>query len=165
MLPATSHGPAGVVGYFILEVVQDDQLRSLYFGKEIYVPTLVTLYLGLSHFQSKTYTPGTFVIPSHSTPAFIRLIQANPTSASFSFLTMYSIRHRTLKDHPNSFDLLFYPLSDSKKLSHGIGKLTIPSPSPLQLIKSHRGPIPIEPTHSNKIPHPFHLEPTARRVG
>ena len=139
MLPATSHGPAGVVGSFTLEVAQDDQLRSLYFGNEIYVPTLVTLYLGLSHFQSKTYTPGTFVVPSHSTPAFICLIQANSTSAVFSFLTMYSIRHRTLTDHPDSFDHLFSPLYDSERLSHGIGKLTITSPSPLQLIKHSQG--------------------------
>ena len=101
--------------------------------------TLVTLYLGLSHFQSKTYTPGTFVIPSHSLSASIHLIQANPTSAAFSFLTMYSIRHRTLKDHPDSSDYLFGWVSDSERHPHGIGKLTIPSPSPLQLIKHSQG--------------------------
>ena len=139
ILPATSHGPSGVVGSFTLEVAQDDQLRSVYFGHELHVPALVTLYLGLSHLQSKTYTPGTSVIPSHSTPAFIRLIQANPTSAAFSFLSLYSIRHRTLKDHPDSFNDLFSLLWEHQRHSHGIGKLTIPSPSLLQLIKHSQG--------------------------
>ena len=166
MLPATSHGPSGVVGSFTLEVAHDDHLRSLCFEQEMNVSLSATLYVGLTILHVKTYNPSTNdPISSQSLPAFIRLIQANPTSAAFSLLTMYSIRHRTLTDHPDSFDLLFYPLSDSERLSHGIGKLTIPSPSPLQLIKSHRGPIPIKPTHSNKIPHPLHLVPTARRVG
>ena len=119
MLPAMSHGPAGVVSSFTIEVAQDDQLRSVYFRQGIHMATLVTLYFGLSHFQSKACTPGAFVIPPHSTPAFIHLIQANQTSAMFSLLTMYSIRSLTLTEHPDSFNRLF---PDSGKLCRGIGK-------------------------------------------
>ena len=70
---------------------------------------------------------------------FTHLIQAGPIPAAFPFLTMYSIRHRTLADRPNSFNHLFLGLSEPEKHSHGIGKLTIPSPSPLQLIKHSQG--------------------------
>ena len=75
---------------------------------------------------------------------------------------MYSIRHRTLNDHPDFFDDLFLWLDDSDKQSRGIGKFTISLPFPLQLIKIYRRPFPIESTDSNKMPYPFHLEPTAR---
>ena len=112
MLPAMSHGLVGVVGSFTLGVAQDDQLRSMYFVQEIHMATLVTLYFGLSRFQSKACPPGALVIPPHSTPAFIHLFQANQTSAAFSFLTMYSIRSFTLKEHLNS----------SGKLCRGTGK-------------------------------------------
>ena len=99
-------------------------------------------YQGLSTTLSRSYVPTTNVnypISKSTTITFTQLIQAGPTSAAFAFLTMYSIRHRTLTDHPDSFNSLFYPLSDSERLSHGIGKLTIPSPSPLQLIKHSQG--------------------------
>ena len=100
-----------------------------------------------------------------SLPTFIHLIRENPTSAAFSFLTMYSIRHRTLTEHPKYFNDLFYRFSDSDRVSHDIGKLATPSQYPLQLIKSHRRQIPIKSTHRNEVTHPFHLEPIARRVG
>ena len=164
LLPDIQYDCVELVGSLALDAARDNYLRSIYFSQEVPPSFFATLYIGCSHSQSGVYDPGDFVISYDSRSAFVRLIQANPTSAAFSFLTMYSIRHRTLTDHPDYFDFLVYPLSDSEKLSHSIGKLTIPSPSPLQLIKSHRGSIPIEPTHSNKIPHPFHLEPTARRV-
>ena len=165
LLPDIPYDCVEFVGSFALDVARDDYLRSIYFTQEVPPSFFATLYFGCVRSQYGAYAPGDYAISYHSLSAFIHLIHANPTSAAFSFLTMYSIRHRTLTDHPDSFDTLFYLLSDSEKHSHGIGKLTIPSPSPLQLIKTHRGPIPIEPTHSNKIPHPFHLEPTARRVG
>ena len=131
-------------------------------------PSSASLYLWFATIHSEAYNPASVQnrpISFRSLPTFIRLIQENTTSAAFSFLTLYSIRHRTLTDYPDSFKQLFRELSDSDRQSHGIGKLTFPSPSPLQLMGIHRGPIPIEPTHSNKIPHPFHLEPTASRVG
>ena len=165
LLPDIQYDRVDLVGSLALDAARDNYLRSIYFSQEVPPSFFATLYIGCSHSQSGVYDPGDFVISYDSRSAFVRLIQANPTSAAFSFLTMYSIRHRTLTDHPDYFDFLVYPLSDSEKLSHSIGKLTIPSPSPLQLIKSHRGSIPIEPTHSNKIPHPFHLEPTAAHVG
>ena len=140
MLPATSHGPAGVIGSLALEVAHADHLRPLYFGKEMNPSLSATLYLGLTILHNETYDPSTnYLISSQSLPAFIRLFQEDSTSVAFSFLTMYSIRHRTLTDHPNSFDDLFWGLSESGRLSHGIGKLTIPSPSPLQLIKHSQG--------------------------
>ena len=84
------------------------------------------------------HTPEDDLITPHPPAAFIHLIRADPTSAAFSFLTMYSIRHRTITDHPDSFDHLFAPLLYEKHF-HGIGKLTVPSPSPLQLIKHSQG--------------------------
>ena len=140
LLPYAPHGPTGVIGFLAFEVVQDDHLRSLYFGKETNSSLSATLYFGLTIPHIKAYGPSTnYLISSQSLPAFIHLIQENPTSAAFSFLTMYSIRHHTLTDHLDSFDLLFNGLSDSERYSHGIGKLTIPSPSPLQLIKHSQG--------------------------
>ena len=135
MLPYIQDGSVKAVGSFLIDAAEDSRLQPIYFGQEI----RPCLYFALTRIQGKAYTPGDFVIPSHSIPAFIHLIQANPTSAAFSFLTMYSIRHRTLTDHPDSFDLLFKWLYSSERHSHGIGKLTIPSLSPLQLIKYSQG--------------------------
>ena len=150
---------------FAFETFQDDRLRSSLLCQEADPHLLAMFYLGLTYLASKAYNPQKDLpISSQSLPAFIRMIQANPTSAEFSLITMYSIRHRTLTDHPTSFAYLFPSLSYSERHAHGIGKLTIPSLSPLQLIKYHRGPIPVEPPHSIKISHPFHLEPTTRRV-
>ena len=121
------------------------------------------LYLVFALRQAKVYKPSTnWPISPQSFPAFIHLIQANTTSASFSILIIYSIRHHTLIDHPDFFNHLFQRLPDSGRHSHGIGKFTIPSPSPSQLIKPHRGPIPIEPTRCDEVLHPFDLERTAR---
>ena len=163
MLPRVPDSLAVFVGSFAFEENQasNRRLGELCFGPLSQPSSFQILYVTLSSSHAKAYTPDNAVIPFHSTPAFIHLIQANPTSAAFSFLTMYSVRHRTLTDHPDCFDDLFDWFSDFEEHAHGIGKLTIPSPSPLQLIGTHRGPVSIEPTHSNKIPHPFHLEPTA----
>ena len=126
------------------------------------------LHVGLTRSLCGDYSPSDggykSVISNLSRSAFIYLIQENPISAAFSLLTMYSIRHHTLTDHPDAFHPLFMRLDYSEKLSHGIGKFTIPSPSPSQLIKPHRGPIPIEPARCNEVPRPFDLERTARRV-
>ena len=161
MLPYIQDGSVKAVGSFLIDAAEDSRLQPIYFGQEI----RPCLYFALTRLQGKAYTPGDFVIPSHSIPAFIHLIQANTTSAAFSFLSMYSIRHHTVKEYPDSFDNLFLVFSTSEILSHGIGKLTFSSLSPVQLIKTYRGPIPIEPTRSDKIPHSLHLEPAARRVG
>ena len=137
ILPSIPDGLEKNVASFLVDAAQDTPSQPVSFRPEI----LSLLCPSLIQFQSKTYTPGLGdqVIPSHTLTAFIHLIRADPTSAAFSFLTMYSIRHRTLTDHPGSFDDLVPLLSNSEKLSHGIGKLTIPSPSPLQLIKHSQG--------------------------
>ena len=154
------------VRVFALQAFHDDRFRSCLLIPVADPYLLAMLYPGLTYLTSKAYDPGKkLIIPSQSLSAFIQLIQANSTSAAFSALIMYSIRHRTLRDYPDSFDHLFQRLDDSEKHSHGIGKLTIPSLSQFQLIKSCRRPVLIEPTHRNEIPHPFHLEPTGRRVG
>ena len=164
LLPDIPYDSAEVVNSFALDAARDDHLRLIYFGGEARPSFFATLYFGCASFQSRSCVGKRYLISDHSCSAFIPLIQANRTSAAFSLLTMYSTRHRTLTDYPDSFRKLFSELSDSDRHSHGIGKLTFPSPSPLQLMKTHRGPILIEPTHSNKIPHPFYLEPTSRRV-
>ena len=118
----------------------DPEFWELYLRRGFEWPSFITLYHWFAPPYSKAYDPSlNWPISSQSLPTFIHLIQKNPSSAAFSFLTMYSIRHRTLTDHPNSFDNLFEWLSEPEKHSHGIGKLTIPSPSPIQLIKHSQG--------------------------
>ena len=129
----------------------DPAFWGLYLRHGFDSPASIPIYHRLAPLHSKTYNP----LTSH-------LIKANPTSTAFPFLIMYSIRHRTLTDHPDSFDDLFPRFEDSEKISGDIGKPKIPSPSPLQLIKTLRGPIPIESTYSNSVPHPCHLGPNAR---
>ena len=144
----------------------DPAFWELYLRRGFEWPSFITLYHWFAPPYSKAYEPSlNWPISSQSLPTFIRLVQENPTSAAFSFLTMYSIRHRTLTDYRYRFDNLFEEFSGSERNAHNIGKPKIPSPSPLQLIKTHRGPILIKPTHSNKISHPLHLEPAAKRVG
>ena len=139
LLPDIQYDCVELVGSLALDAARDNYLRSIYFSQEVPPSFFATLYIGCSHSQSGVYDPGDFVISYDSRSAFVRLIQANPTSAAFSFLTMYSIRHGTLKDHPDSFDDLFSFIWEHQRLSHGIGKLTIPSLSPLQLIKHSQG--------------------------
>ena len=118
----------------------DPAFWELYLRHGFEWPSFMTLYLWFAPLHPKAYDPSrNWPISSQSLPTFMRLVQESPTSAAFSFLTMYSIRHRTLTDHPNAFDFLFEGLSDSERLSNGIGKLTIPLPSPLQLIKHSQG--------------------------
>ena len=165
ILPGDPHDLPKIAGLLALEATQDIPLRSLCFGPQNISTLFISMYFGLSQLQSKAYSKISHPISPQSLRRFIHLFQADPTSAAFSFLTMYAIRHHTITDHLDLFNNLFGIRWDDQKHSKGIGRRTIPSPSPLQLIKTHRGPIPIEPTHSNKISHPFHLEPTPRRVG
>ena len=144
----------------------DPAFWELYLRRGFESPCSVPLYLFFAPLQYKAYKPlKNYPISYQSLRASIRLIQANPASAGFSFLTMYSIRHHTLNDNTDSFDVLFPSLNESERALHGIGKLRIPSLYPLQLIGIHRGSIPIEPPHRIKVSYPFPLEPTARRVG
>ena len=141
---------------------------ELWLGEGLDFPSSVFFYLQIIKSQYEAYSPcESYPISDKPRNALIHLIQKNPALAAFSFLTMYSTRHHTLKDHPDTFDNLFWCLPEPEKLSHHIGKPTNPPPSPLRLIKTHRGrgPIPIQPTHSNKISYSFHLEPTAGDVG
>ena len=108
---------------------------ELYLRHGLESPSSGPLCLVFSLLHPKTYNPfRDWPISSQFLPTFIRLIQGNPTSAAFSLLTMYSIRHRALKDHPDSFGNLFEELSESERNTHDIGTLSIPSPPPLQLI-------------------------------
>lgn len=118
MLPK---GLSWAVGSFALEVVQDDHLRSIYFGLNIHPSSFAMLYLGMTRQQSEAYVPNYCAINTKSTLALTHLFEANPTSAAFSLLTLYSIRRRTIRDHPEGFDYLFGWLDDSEKRSHGIG--------------------------------------------
>ena len=131
MLPYIPDGPVRIVGSLLVEAAEDSRLHPIYFGQDI----RPCMYLALTHLQSTSYNPlSNLPISRQSLPTFIHLIQANPILASFSFLTMYSIRHRILTNYPDSFDNLFDWLSNSEKLSYGIGELTVALLSPLQLI-------------------------------
>ena len=164
LLPDVPYSSAEVVGSFALDAAQDDHLRSIYFGQEAHSSLFAILYFGCSLSQSGACAPGYSVISESSCSAFIHLIKANPSSAAFSFLTMYSIRYRTLIDHPDPFCDLLRWLSESEKHSNGVGESPTSSQCPLQLIKTRpgRGRIPIKPTLSNKMSHPLHLEATVR---
>ena len=117
---------SGQVEKFAFEAIQDDRFRSCLLGQVVDPYLLAMLYPGLTRLRSKAYDPQkNFPISSQSLPAFVQLIQANPTSASFSLLAMSSIRHRTLTDHPSHFDSLFLEISESEKYSYRIGKLTV----------------------------------------
>ena len=114
-------GLSRAVGLFALEAIQDDHLRSIYFGSEIHPSSFAMLYFGMTRHQSKAYIPQYCVMRQKPIVALTHLFEENPTSAVFSFLTLYSIRCRTVKDHPDNFDYLFCWLSDSEKLTNGIG--------------------------------------------
>ena len=133
-LPYISEGLARNVESLLFEVVQNIHIQPTSFRHEI----CSRLYPALTRLQSKAYAPGpdNYVIPFRLLPSFIRLIQVDPASAAFPLLTMYSIRHHTLTDHPNSFNHLFDWLSESERHRHGIGKLISFSPSLFQLTKS-----------------------------
>ena len=151
-----SSGLARNVGSFLIEAIGDPQLQPANFVQEI----RRCLYLALTRLQSSGYTPNHDIISSRPLSVFIRLIQADSSSAAFSFLSMYSIRQRTLTEQPDSFDFLFSALSDPVIHSHGIGKLFISLRSLPQLMENlnHRRRVPIKPTLWNKMPRPFYLE-------
>lgn len=78
-------------------------------------------YIALTFALSKSYIPGPYSpIPSTSLPAFVRLIQDGPTSAAFTILTMYSVRQRTISEHPSKWDHLFSP---TEKQPYDTGKV------------------------------------------
>ena len=159
MLPDILYDSVDVVGLFALGAAGDDHLRSIYLKQEITPSFFATLYFGLTLLQRKAYKPSRDLpIPGDVLPAFIQLLQANPTSAALSTLTMYSIRHHTITKRPEAFDILFRSLSYSEKLSYDIGKKMIPSLSGLRLILSHRRSASVESTYSNQIPRLFHLD-------
>ena len=139
MLPSTPYGLAGIVGSFALEGAQEDHLRFACFNREMHPFSSATLYVGLCHLHREAYKPdGLYLpIPYQSLPAFIRLIQANPTSATLSLFTMFSIRQYTIMDHPYSFPDLFECLDNSEKGSHNIGKPVIFPHSPLSVDLNH----------------------------
>ena len=121
MLPGGPYGPAKIIGSFALEAAQDDHLRALYFDSQHHSSFFATLYFGMTHLQSQAFVSNSFLIPPHSIAAFVRLTQTNNSLAALSLLTMYSIRHRTLTDHPNIFKILC-----ALDEFDGIGKPTIP---------------------------------------
>ena len=142
-----------------------DRFWQLYLEQAFSEASHVPLYLKFIQLHSKAYNSKRNCNPfsHHTLLAFIHHIQRDPTMAAFSLLTMYSIRHRTLTDYPDAFDILFENLLDREKPEEG--KLSSNSPSHLQLIEIHRGPIATKSTRRNKISHPFHLESTTRRFG
>ena len=125
ILPSIFDGVTQSVKKFLLEITEDNYLLSFYFGPESDLSVWSVLHSAFVHMSTKTYNPGNDVISSQSLSPFIRLLQAEPTSATFSLLTMYSIRHRTLIDHPSTFDVLFTGICDIEKQSYGIGNITI----------------------------------------
>ena len=104
-----------------------------YLGRGFDSPPPAALYLRFTQLQSEAYDPTVKSSPiaSNLLPTCIHLIHNSPTSAAFSLLIMYSIRYRTLTDHPKAFHPLFWALDDSQRRSHEIGEFTLPSPSPL----------------------------------
>ncbi|KAK7677462.1 hypothetical protein QCA50_019575 [Cerrena zonata] len=91
---------------------------SLYFAPWF----LAELYLRMTYALSEAYVPATnFPVPRGSLPVFIRLINKDRNSAVYSVLTMYSVRHHTLENHPGHFDNLFPFLSAGERQASGIG--------------------------------------------
>ena len=122
------------------------------------------LHFSLIHLSSRVYSPGNSVLPSDFVPGFIHLIRVNPTSAAFSLITAYSIRHRIIVEHPHTFNHLFPWLPLPNPDYHGIGEFATPSSSPQRLMMINRGPVRIEPNHSSKAPRPFPLGSPTRRT-
>ena len=123
-LPGVVDGPLQAVREFALRVLDIDHFQPGLPRLRFNPGLLAMLYKGLASAQSTAYNPEVeaFVIPSHSIPVYIDLIGANPISATFSFLAMYSIQHRALTDHPGTFSVLlersFYP----ERQLHGVGE-------------------------------------------
>ncbi|KAK7689225.1 hypothetical protein QCA50_007916 [Cerrena zonata] len=83
---------------------------------------LAGLYFGMTYALSEAYVPATnFPVPRGSLPVFIRLINKGRSSAVYSVLTMYSVRHHTLENHPGHFDNLFPYIFDDERQTYEIG--------------------------------------------
>ena len=123
MLPRLLNGPAGAIENFTLELFENTHLRTMILCQNVNPNLLATLYPVFVHLRPKLRTlEAPVVISPSSLPTFIHLMRANPTSAAFSFLVMYAIRHRTLIDQPETFESIFLGLTYSERLSHDIGK-------------------------------------------
>ena len=124
ILPNVPGGQAKAVSKFLCEVSQDTHSLSIYFGQGFNPPLLALLYSVFTRIQSNAYDPARdfYTIPTDALSTLIYLIQAQSTSAAFSFLIMYSIRCRTMTDHPKNINSLFDELPEPEKREHDIGK-------------------------------------------
>lgn len=124
MLPDMSWDVADMAT-FILDVIGEKKLISVYFGESSNLSYLPPLYSCLTLALSGMYDPATNhpVLSTHL-PTYIRLIQEGPLSAAFSILTMYSVRHHTMKTHPENYHGLFPGLFDTELQKYGIGKFS-----------------------------------------
>ncbi|KAK7693020.1 hypothetical protein QCA50_002585 [Cerrena zonata] len=86
-----------------------------------HVQTRAIWYIVSTFALSNRYDPViNFPIPQVSLPMLVRLINENPESAVYSILTMYSVRHNTLENRPESVDNLFSFVSHNEK-TYNIG--------------------------------------------
>ena len=115
-------------------LAQKPLLKQVIEGCNCDVSLTSHLYQELSTLTCKTYLP--FMGYPLSQPmefAFIQLIQANRTSAAFSFLIMYSIQHRCLTDYPDVMLQISQERFQVETGLRGIGNLTVTSSSLPQL--------------------------------
>ena len=92
-------------------------------GEDCDPPVFGSLHLNLSISLSDSHMHDeNMPVPRIGVPTFVQLIQAGPTSASFSILTMYSIRHRTIVDYPDTWREIFRHLSNDEKRSSSAGR-------------------------------------------
>jgi hypothetical protein len=127
------------MGTSILGVLGEKSSITVYFGESSNLTCISPLYSCLTLALSGMYDPATnYPISLTHLPTFIRLIQEGPTSAAFSILTMYSVRHHTLIKHPEEYDHLFGWLSDTEKQKYGSGKFSLHLLSTQLLIGTHR---------------------------
>ena len=81
---------------------------------------------GLSRVLSASYIVGEHgnrPIPTSFVSAFGQFMEASPTSAAFAILVMYSVRHSTITEHPDSYDDLFSYFSPNDQQKGENGKL------------------------------------------
>lgn len=89
------------------------------FGENCQSSAFLNLYREVANIMLELYTPGqcgNWPIPTMLVPTLLQLIEAGPTSAAFSILILYAIRHRTITDRPDSFEgILWYPPTEARK--------------------------------------------------
>ncbi|KAK7684418.1 hypothetical protein QCA50_012365 [Cerrena zonata] len=122
LIPDVSYGMMKEMSRVILAEIGDKEQWSMHLGEDSDLSYFPKLCFSLTLALSGTYNSASgFPISSTHLPTFIRLIREGPTSAAFSILTMYSVRHHTLMKHPEKYDGLFPTLSDIEKQNYGIG--------------------------------------------